>query len=574
MIPKEFPRPHMYRKTWRSLNGVWEFDFYDDYFVTSPEEKIAGALDYSIRVPFTYQTALSGIGTGEIHEQVVYRRKIRFSENERKGRTILHFGAVDFAARVWIDEFFIGSHEGGYSPFHFDISRFTSSREELTVSLIVEDKPSPEQPRGKQASTAPFDCWYTAVTGIWQSVWLEFLPALHIAGVAEVHASRSGTLLHRLRLSAPAESCSIEAQVRFNGEPVASGRGECRYPATEMALTIPDPQMWSPEEPNLYEISFAIVKDGHIVDEIETYAAFRELELRKDGLYINGRRYFQKLVLMQGFREESGYTAPDLEGFDRDIRLAKEMGFNGCRMHIKFEDPGFLYAADRLGFLVWGEAPSFYSFTERSVSVFMKELTEIVMRDRMHPCLIAWVLSNESWGMKEISRSMDIQSWLMEMIDLVKMLDPGRPVVSNDGWEHLHSDMMTFHSYEHSADALRDDWEKARRNEPCGIQKKVLALQGVERTDIPWLLSEFGAISFIGNEDAEEHWGYGDRADSAEALLEHFACLVESANSLDGITGWCYTQFSDIEKEKNGLLFADRTPKVKPDEIRAILENK
>ncbi|MFO7731754.1 MAG: glycoside hydrolase family 2 TIM barrel-domain containing protein [Spirochaetia bacterium] len=573
MIPAEYPRPNMYRKSWRSLDGWWEFDFYDDYFVLSPREKIDGNLHHTIQVPFTYQTSISGIGTADIHERVIYRRTVRLKDKERESRIILHFGAVDFNAEVWIDNTVVGSHKGGYTPFFFDITAFTKEKQEIVLSLIVEDRPTPAQPRGKQAPGTPFDCWYTAVTGIWQSVWLEFLPDIYFSKFSAVQNAKNGSVNYKLNISSPGENCCIEAEIRFNGESVAHMKSECSYPCTEVNLTVPEFQSWSPEAPNLYTVHFYLVRNETVIDEVETYFSFREVGLKSDGLYINKKRYFQKLVLMQGFWQESGYTAPSIDSYEKDIRRAKEMGFNGCRMHMKFEDPRFLYAADRLGFLVWAEAPSFYAFTDESCSVFRKELIDILKRDLLHPSVITWVLGNESWGMRDINESEKIRSWLNEIKELTRRIDPTRPIICNDGWEHLNSDIMTFHSYEHSEKALKDDWYRARRNERCGILKKHFDLTGKNILALPWVLSEFGAISLLRQREGSEHWGYGDVATSEEDLLHRFERLIQDASSLDGISGWCYTQFSDIEQEKNGLLFEDRTPKIKPSAIKKILDN-
>lgn len=573
MIPKDYPRPNMYRKSWRSLNGSWEFDFYDDAFVLSHKEKLAESFSNTIQVPFTYQTNLSGIETDDIHERVVYRRKLHLTDAEREGRVLLHFAAVDFIAEVWIDAVRIGSHTGGYTPFYFDIGSFFENERTVTLSLVVEDKPSAEQPRGKQAIAAPFACWYTAVSGIWQSVWLEFLPEVHIAGLTAEQYADNGTAAFRLQISAPGKECRIAAEVKLAGERVASSMCNCHYPSTEVHFTVPDVHKWSPEKPNLYEVHFSLMQKDVVVDHVETYLSFREIEVMSDGLYINQQRYFQKLILMQGYWKEGGYSAPDADSFDKDILRAQEMGFNGCRMHMKFEDPRFLYAADRLGFLVWGEAPSFYSFTEKSCSVFQKELTEILNRDKRHPSLIAWVIGNESWGIKDIGESDRIRAWLNEIVELTRRIDPTRPVISNDGWEHLDSDIMTLHSYEHNTESLRGDWERARKNERCGIHRRVFNLHSKDMLKFPWVLSEFGAVSFLGETDKLEHWGYGDTAESKHAFLTLFRQIIDAAAALDGISGWCYTQFSDIEKEKNGLLFADRTPKVEPSLIKEIINN-
>ena len=573
MIPKDYPRPNMYRKTWRSLNGTWGFDFYDDAFVLAHKEKLSEPLSRSIRVPFTYQTRLSGIDSQEIHERMLYRRKIELSDAERDGRVRLHFAAVDFMTEVLIDGECVGSHTGGYTPFSYDISHFFRNTSEVTLSLVVEDKPSPDQPRGKQAVAAPFACWYTAVSGVWQSVWLEFLPEMHIAALDGQQNAEAGSADFRVQLSGPCNQFHLAAEVWFDGKQVAARTCDCAYPSTEVHFDIPDAKQWSPENPNMYEVQFFLMRGEVVLDQVETYLSFRKIDVRKDGLYINQDKYFQRLVLMQGFWQESGYTAPTAESFEQDILQAKEMGFNGCRMHMKFEDPRFLYAADRLGFLVWGEAPSFYSFSEAAAAVFRKELIEIVRRDMQHPSLIAWVIGNESWGIKDISQSERIRSWLNEIVAMTRSIDPTRPVISNDGWEHLRSDIMTLHSYEHNSEQLRADWGRARRNQTCGILNKKFHLQPADMTELPWMLSEFGAVSFIGENREVEHWGYGEAAESRAAFLTLLRQVIATASGLDGISGWCYTQFSDVEKEKNGLLCADRTPKVEASLIREIVNN-
>ena len=572
MIPSNYPRPFMYRKDWRSLNGAWEFDFYDDEFLIESEKKITEPLQYTINVPYTYQTKASGINDTGVHKKVIYRRKVQFLEKEKEKRIILHFAAADYRTDVWIDGEKAGYHEGGYAPFSFDITQFVTDKKEITISVIIEDSPSLEQPRGKQAVTDPFACWYTPVTGLWQSVWLEFLPYNHIENFSLDVNTQTTTALYRLFLSNVIEKSTIVAEVFFYGEKITEKSYTSKFPSTDIMLPINDAKLWSPEEPNLYEIRFSLYENGDIIDQIETYFAFRELEMKMSGLYINNKRYFQKLVLMQGFWKESGYTAPSDNAFEYDIKTAKEMGFNGGRMHIKAEDPRFYYAADRLGFLIWGEAPSFYKFTKNAISAFRKEWSDIVMRDALHPSIVVWVLGNESWGMRDIENSKEIQSWLNEVFDFTKKLDSTRPIIGNDGWEHLKRDLFTFHSYEHNPKKLEKDWMKARNNYLCGINKKPFNLNNDINTNIPWVLSEFGGITFIRKEDTDAHWGYEDALSSVDAFTERLKLIIEKASSLDSITGWCYTQFSDIEKEKNGLLFADRTSKIDAVNIKQLID--
>ncbi len=578
MIPKDYPRPQYYRKTWRSLSGTWEFDFYDEEFLLTLKEKLDQGLGRKITVPFSYQAAASGIGIQDSHPKVLYRRKIRFSGEEQAKLKVLHFNAVDYRAEVWADGIYLGCHEGGYAPFSFNITEAAANKPEVTLVVLAEDPPSLEQPRGKQAADTPFACWYTPTTGIWQPVWLEFLPPCHLTSYTLHTNPQEGRADYTLALSQPLEKAEIHTELFFQGHRILSRKTRARFPATPISLDIPHPKLWEPEAPNLYEVRFSLLEESDAIDQTETYFAFRDLEIRDNGLYLNGSPYYQKLVLFQGYWEEGGYTAPDSEAFEKDILQAKEMGFNGARMHEKWEDPRFLAAADRLGFLLWGEAPSFYRWTEKSRTRFTEEWIDLIHRDQNHPSLITWVICNESWGIHEIGgssgeeASAEIKIWLEKMYQVTRTLDPTRPLITNDGWEHCGSDILTLHSYQHDPQKLTADWQKAQTNQPCGILKKPFNLKPSETGDRPLLLSEFGGISYLDSPERVEHWGYEEEVRDQKEFAALLTQIFNTVYSFDRNTGYCYTQFADVGVERNGLVHASRRPKINPAVIKSIID--
>ncbi len=584
MIPEDYPRPQYYRNTWRTLNGTWEFDFYDDEFLLTLGEKLDQGLGRKITVPFSYQAPASGIGVQDCHPKVIYRRKIRFSGEEQEKLKVLHFNAVDYRAQVWADDIYLGCHEGGYAPFSFDITEAAANKPEVTLVVLAEDPPSLEQPRGKQAADSPFACWYTPTTGFWRPVWLEFLPPRHLASYTLETSPLEGRARCDVVLSRPIDQAEIQTEVFLAGEPILTQRSRARFPSTPIPLEIPNPQLWGPETPNLYEVRFTLTDKAGPIDQTETYLALRDLEMGKDGLSLNGSPLYQKLVLFQGYWEDGGYTAPDSKAFERDILQAKEMGFNGARMHEKWEDPRFLAAADRLGFLLWGEAPSFYQWTNTSRTRFTEEWIDLIYRDKTHPSIIAWVVCNESWGIREIGgsagtgessgkeTSADIKNWLEEMYQLTRRIDPTRPIIINDGWEHYGSDILTLHSYHHHPRKLKADWHQAQQNQPCGILNKEFDLKPAAGKDRPLLLSEFGGISYLDSPERVEHWGYEEEVRDQEEFAALLTQIFNTVYSFDRNTGYCYTQFADVGVERNGLVHANRRPKINPAVIKSIID--
>lgn len=617
MIETDYPRPHLYRPHWRKLDGTWAFDFFDDYLITQPEDIISKELRSYIQVPFTYQCSRSGLQIHEhtYHPCMVYKKKITFTDSERQNRLLLHFGAVDFFTRIWIEDTCIGSHEGGYSPFSFEITSWTTY-EEITVSVEVIDTLSPEQPRGKQTWGEPFSCWYPPVSGIWQSVWLETVPDVYISNCraepvsdhyrdpfrdhSSKHSidhyndhsidhsedySKINKIALELELDGSSFSGSLSMGIFLDDKKIQEKEFRCSsYKMRLLSDEIEEIRYWDIDRPHLYRIVLRFIPQESFSDNsdlsseriqedtIETYTAFRTVEWKQEGFFINGRKTKMRLVLNQGYWPESGYTAPYPSAFKDDIELMKQLGFNGCRMHMKFEDPRFYYWADKLGFYVWEEAPAFYEFTENAKKSFKKQFLDIIERDKMHPSVITWVICNESWGIRDILERNDMYAWLKHMIETVKINDPSRPVIDNDGWEHVKGQIMTFHSYEHDPQKLAEDWKQVRKNRPGGILHKPLCIDHCISESETLMLTEFGGISYLDKHDTKQNWGYGEIINDPHLFFEKVKDMIETAESLPQNAGWCYTQFTDVHAEKNGLVFADRTPKFEVHRLYDILE--
>jgi beta-galactosidase/beta-glucuronidase len=544
----EYPRPRLRRQDWASLNGRWQFAFDEPNF------------DRSIIVPFAYQAELSGIGERTLHDTVWYRR--RFTR-PAADRLLLHFGAVDYEATVWINDFEVARHSGGHTPFSVDIStvvRFGDN--ELVVRA---DDPATDRslPRGKQYwGDKPEGIFYTATTGIWQTVWLEPLPPRHVTSLRLWPTLDEGALEFDVGTSDP--QAHLEFRVTRPGRPVgafAGGGGRGR-------LALAEVDAWSPENPVLYDLTVRLVDDGgRELDRVESYFGMRTVGTRDGRFLLNGEPYIQRLVLDQGYYPGGWYTAASDADLRRDIELAKAFGFNGARKHQKVEDPRWLYWADRLGFLVWAEMPNFQEHTAQAEQRLLVELAAAIERDRDHPCVVAWVPMNESWGLPLPSQIAVAANFLEQLHARARELDGTRPVVSNDGWEHARTDLCTLHDYAEAAELRLRYATIAAALEPSGRPRPPY-LPGYSHRGEPLLVSEFGGIALKGSGG----WGYGETA-SAQQLVDRYAAQVGALMDAGPVEGFCYTQLTDVEQERNGILTFNRRPKADPAKLRAITQS-
>jgi beta-galactosidase/beta-glucuronidase len=579
-VPRaEPPRPDFYRADWQTLNGPWAFAFDDaDRGLRERWYDVhqAARFNRTILVPFAFETRLSGIGDTGFHDVVWYRRTFSIKDAWRGRRVLLHFGAVDYEARVFVNGREAGRHAGGQTPFALDVTDQLVDGDNVLVVRAWDPGQDRSLPRGKQYWKEKSESiFYTRTTGIWQPVWLEATGAVHAQALRltpDVDASRVSV---EVTASAARPGLRLRATASFKGSVEASGEAQFAGARALVVLALPDQRLWSPAQPNLYDLTLEIVDAGSTLDRVESTLGQRKIAVVGRQVYLNNAPFYQRLVLDQGYWPESTLTPPSEAAIERDIQLTKAMGFNGARKHQKVEDPRWLHAADRLGLLVWGEMANAYEFTDESRVRLTREWTEVVARDRNHPAVVAWVPVNESWGVPQVLTSPAQQSFLKGLYHLTRSLDPTRPVVDNDGWEHTDAtDLFTLHDYARTGDELQAKYESLLRD-PVVVprnHKEALAM-GHRYNGTPLLMTEFGGIAYrLAGAGREGEWGYAGIEPTKDRFLSRLDGLVKALVRNRAFAGFCYTQLTDVEQEINGLLTYDRTPKADLAEIKRIVE--
>lgn len=586
---KDYPRPQFVRENWENLNGTWDFGFDDDHVGEKEKWYVNFGGDKKIQVPFTYETKLSGIQDETRHDYIWYRRNIQVDGKRlEKENYVLHFEGCDFITKVWVNGELAGSHRGGYSRFSFDITNLLKDGEnELVVK--AEDSFDMQQPRGKQRwIDENFGCWYVQTTGIWKTVWSEYVPKVNLASVKMTPVLEQHCLELEYEVNAP-ESCfgenlAVAATIRFDGmlvnkivTAVMAGHVETKADVFvrndhgfEWGV-----RTWSPEQPDLYDIEFELIKDGETVDQAGSYFAMRDIRIDGPNILLNGRPLYQRLILDQGYWKDSHLTPPSEEALIEDIDKIHALGYNGLRKHQKTEDERFLYWCDVKGMLVWSEVASAYQYTDYAVAEFTREWMEIVKQNYNHPCIITWTPFNESWGISAVETRRDQQHFTEAIYHLTKSVDPYRPVIVNDGWEHTVSDIITLHDYEEVGEVLRKRYieykDQIMTTEVYHSNHKSAMANGFEYKGQPVIISEFGGIAF-NNDDSG--WGYGNKVDTKEDFIQRFDEITTAVKELPYVSGFCYTQVSDVQQEINGLMDIDRNFKVEPEVIKEINERK
>jgi beta-galactosidase/beta-glucuronidase len=560
-----------------SLNGAW--DFYIDRAGLHAEPNEV-TWDREIIVPFSPETKASGIADTTFYSVVWYRQTFIAPEFGPGERMVLHFGAVDYQTTVWVNGAKVCVHQGGYASFSADVTAALRSSSELQEIIVrAEDDPADlAKPRGKQDwRLEPHSIWYPRTTGIWQTVWLERVPEVHL----DTLYWTSDLTCWEIGLDATIRGCvgrKLTLAVKLMREHIVIAADTYEVVAGEVhrRIALSDPGvddyrndlLWSPASPTLIDAFLELRdEDGRVIDEVQSYTAIRSVDIQGDRFILNGRPILLRLVLDQGYWPDSGLTAPDDKALLHDVLLAKVLGFNGVRKHQKIECQRYLYWADRMGLLVWEEMPSAYRYTTKSVERLTAEWTEVIRRDRSHPCIIAWVPFNESWGVPDLPDSPAQRHYVQALYHLTKSLDASRPVIGNDGWESIATDIIGIHDYDDQPERIGrrygiNDIEAQlfKRERPGGRMLFVGDDRGWKH---PIVLTEFGGIA-LGKEQGK--WGYS-QTDTSEELVRRYSALLETVRNLPALAGFCYTQLTDTYQEANGLLYPDRTPKAPFEDI-------
>ena len=592
LLEQGYPRPQLVRRSWTDLSGTWEFAYDDgDEGLNARWYGPSGAFDKTIKVPYPPESSSSGIGDTGFHPVVWYRRPLirdLLPEQNRDAgdsRFLLHFGAVDYRADVWLGGHYLGRHEGGSTPFTFDITDQLDSTEGAALVVRAEDDPHDvAQPRGKQDwQNEPHGIWYHRTTGIWQPVWIETVPTIRIEDLAWLPDLTTGSVQMRLELAGrPAAPVTVKVSLSYQDATLAEIQFQQREPRSSTAITLAaqingqayEKLLWSPEHPRLIDATVQVCTQDGTADEVRSYFGLRSANLSGGHFLLNDRPYYIRAVLEQGYWPDTHLAAPDGLALRTEVQLAKDLGFNTVRVHEKVEDPRFLYWADRLGILVWAESPSAFEFSVTAVERMTREWIDIIRRDVSHPCIVTWVLLNESWGVQHIAHHSDQLDHARALYHLVKALDPSRPVVSNDGWEHADSDIWTIHDYSISgAEMLASYADRSIVDATMAgigpLGRRMRLLETPDRGQ-PIIVSEFGGVSYAPA-DPKAAWGYLTAQNAAELellLTEQFQALQSSPV----LAGFCYTQLTDTLQEANGLTDPHRRPKLASETIRNIVQ--
>ena len=572
-VPRnEYPRPQLVRKEWLCINGEWQFEADN---AQSGMERGFYANDYTlngkINVPFCPESRLSGIGNRDFIASVWYKRAVDIPAEWRGKRIILHFGAVDYHAIVFVNGTRVCEHRGGYTPFSADITEFLTWDGDMISLCAYDDVRAHNQPAGKQsAKYNSYGCFYTRTTGIWQTVWLEAVGDCYINEIKFTPDVPSVSVSAGFVLEGDFRGAELSVRVSFDGRDV--GRADVAgitARTVNIAIPLSERHLWDVGEGNLYDVSVEVRRDGAVLDSAESYFGLRSVSLDGRVLRLNGRVVFGRWVLDQGFYPDGNYTAPTDDDLRGDIEKSMELGFNGARLHEKVFEPRFLYWADKLGYLCWGEHANWGLNVSEAGQIqhFLPEWLEAVARDYSHPSVIGWCPFNETWDYA--GRAQD-NSVLSTVYRVTKALDPTRPVIDTSGNYHVETDIFDVHDYEQNPELFRTYYDKI----PEGIINDQIQRNAARRNrqkydgKLPVFVSEYGGIGWMP--EGKAGWGYGKGPATEEEFIARYRGLTDALLDNEYILGFCYTQLYDVEQEKNGLMTYDRKFKFDPAIFREI----
>ncbi|HPO16431.1 MAG TPA: glycoside hydrolase family 2 TIM barrel-domain containing protein [Candidatus Hydrogenedentes bacterium] len=561
-IPRpEHPMPQAERTEWLNLNGTWEFA------ETNEDEsaKYLSAEPYpeKIIVPFCRESKLSGIQRRPFVKNVWYRRSVILPAAWKSPRTRLHIGACDWRTDVWVNGQSAGQHIGGNVDFSFDITNLLKPGENIFIVHAFDDTGSGLQPLGKQSISGKSEgIFYTQTTGIWQTVWLEGVGASFIREFfVDTDPARERVSLN-VGIEGPTEGLTVMAEAMVDGKSVAKAEVPAEWRNNSLVLAIQKPRLWSIQDPYLYDLQVTLRRGNDVVDFIKSYFGMRRVTIDGAAILINGTPVFQRLVLDQGFYPDGVWTAPSDEALRKDIELSQAAGFNGARLHQKVFEPRFLYWADKLGYLVWGEYPSYgANYSNPAVNApILNEWVQIMERDRNHPSIIGWCPFNETEPLTGTLQA--------AVVRVTRSIDPSRPVIESSGYAHTIPDpeVLDAHDYDQNPESFRTRYKTMFSS--AGLSSLPPQYGTAQSTQLPFMVSEYGGI---GWSIVKGGWGYGNAPKTLDEFYARIKGLADALLDNPHVFGYCYTQLTNVEQEQNGIFMFDRTPKFDLDTLKSIL---
>ena len=571
-VPRpEHPRPDAVRENWLTLNGEWQFES-DAQGDGEARGLITGKeLASKITVPFCPESKLSGLALGntEYLKNLWYRRMLEVPAAMKGKRILLHFGGVDYASWVYVNGRLAGTHVGGSAAFGFEISDFLRDGLNEVVVRVSDDLRGGLQPGGKQAYDKSQGCVYTRTTGIWQTVWLEAVGSSYVERFSVVPDPERARVLIEAAVNGADAELELKGEAFADGKRVGADSAKGAWRNRRLVLDLAEKRLWEPGAPFLYDLTFTLTSRGKTVDVVRSYFGLRSVAIEGRRILINGKPVFQRTVLDQGFYPDGIWTAPTDAALKGDIELSQACGYNGARLHQKVFEPRFLYWADKLGYLVWGEFPNWgYNYKPEGYAPYVAEWTEILLRDRNHPSVIGWCPFNET-----PASAGELQQLVW---NVTRAVDPTRPVLETSGWSHTLAlpEVRDAHDYDANPEALRARWEAYFSGKSAGAALPLRYGHGyggdpaAKKADcgVPFMISEFGGIGWA----TEGGWGYGTGPKTLDEFYARYKGQCDAQLDNPNLFGFCYTQLTDVEQEHNGLYYYDRRPKFDVKRLHAI----
>jgi beta-galactosidase/beta-glucuronidase len=582
----EYPRPQFERSEWMCLNGEWQFEI--DSGDSGWERDLPNReLNQRILVPFCPESELSGIGHVDFMNAVWYRREVEIPKAWHGKEVLLHFQAVDYDATVWVNGKEVARHRGGFTPFSCSLKGISKPGEKITIVVRARDTHRVSQPRGKQCNEyANYGCLYTRTTGIWQTVWMEPVGEMYLNRPRITPDVARGSFVIQQPVLGSRMGAILRVDLRDNQGVVSSANLEIGWnlnPILELAVPQNRRQIWHPGNPFLYDIDISLVDaEGKTIDQVKSYAGLRSISIEGQKILLNGNPLFQRLVLDQGYYPDGILTAPTDEALARDIELSMAAGFNGARLHQKVFEERFLYHADRMGYLVWGEFPDWgcsgigaMPEHQQPSATYITQWLEVLERDYSHPSIVGWCPLNETWQIIT-DRQTVLDDVTRGLFLATKAMDLTRPILDASGYSHRvpEADVYDCHTYEHDVERFSAQVGPLREGHPF-INRNEQGEFSIPYQGQPYFVSEFGGIWW--NPDAsedEKSWGYGDRPKSIDEFYNRFKGLCDVLLDNPCMFGYCYTQLTDVYQEQNGIFRFDRRTKFDMNRIRAIQQRK